>query len=287
VGAAYAAPELTSNSGQKGPKNVGRGGSQLLTGNVSSEPSFGTYINPRVSLRKVESASTGDAIVIGSALDLGGVTTSAYYGISWRMTCQLADGSDFYKHGSMYTSYDNSSTYPAPDYTTPACGGGAKVIGYMAGPYLGNPELTSNSGHNGPTNTVSRGTQSLSNDPGIAPTGGSIDQRVTVRNVTYNGTTASIGINLDLGGASGTDTYWGYSYRLTCESSTGVKSYVTGSLYTTYDRSTFPAPAYATKTCTAGTTVVGHVVGTYGGHAALTSNQTTPGPKNVLVGGKQ
>jgi hypothetical protein len=291
VGAPYADPALTDTTGQKGPKNVGMGGDQTLTGNTVGVPSFGTLINPRVALRSVTIASTGDAITIGRLLHLGGVGTSGsstYYGVSWRMTCELPDGSQFYKHGNLYASYvNNSSNFPAPDYLTPVCGGGAKTVGYVAGTAGGDPALTSSSGQPGPTNTIASGVQTLTNDPGIAPINTGFDPRISVRNVTYNGATANIGFSLELGGASNTGKYWGYSYRLTCESTTGVISYITGALYTTYDRSTFPAPAYASKACPTGSTVVGHVVGQDRAHAALTYNSGQPGPKNVLVGGKQ
>lgn len=287
VGAAYADPALKENSGQKGPKNVGKGGAQSLTGNTEGVPSFGSYIDPKVSLRSVKYNSTQDAIIIGQVLDLGGVSGSKYYGLSWRLTCQLPDGSQFFRRGSMYTTYTNAQTYPAPDYTTPACGGGSTLLGYVAGTYQGAPELTDASGHNGPTNTIASGFQSLNNDPGIAPTNTGFDPNVTVRNVTYNGAIAKIGLNLDLSTATTSGKYWGYSYRLTCEATNGTKSYVSGSLYTTYDNKTFPAPTYDSKSCPTGTTVVGHVVGQDRAHAALTVDSGMPGPKNVLVGGKQ
>ena len=289
VGPAGGHPALTSYPGVPGPKNYLTGGQFVhLTGHDESTAAETGSRDARVTLRKIKTNTS--SIDIGLALDLGGVSnnTGPYYGYTYRLNCQLADGSQYYKYGSLYTQY-TGSTYPAPTYNA-ACSGTDHLIGYAVGPDGSDPSVFFGySGQPGPTNIMRGGSQTQDgNDPTIAPKAGApLDPRVTVRKVTYSGANASIGININTGGVSNlTGPYWGYSYRLTCEASNGAISYKAGSLYTSYTGKTYPAPAY-TASCPAGTTVVGHVVGADRSHDALTSDSGMPGPKDVGVGGRQ
>lgn len=281
--------ELTEpTSGQKGPINVvSEGMLAPLTGNTPGTPTASTYVDPRMSLRNAVMAP--DGLKVGVNLDLGGApfNVNPYYGLSNRLTCQLADGSTFYSYPTLYTSY-NGNSYPGGSQTF-KCPTGAIIIGYVSGGDGGAPELKGNSGQKGPTNILSGGIQDLiGNDESSAPaTQNYSNARISARKVTLDGTAnAKIGLSINTANA-GSGAYWGYSARLTCENlTTAAKTYKTTSLYTTYDSGTYPAPTY-TAACPVGTKAVGYIVGPYLGVPELTASYSGGGPVNVIKGGIQ
>lgn len=283
------AAELTEpTSGQKGPINVvSEGMLSPLTGNTPGTPTASSYTDPRFTLRNA--VMTPDALTAGVKLDLGGApfNSNPYYGLSARLTCQLVDKTTLYYYPTLYTSY-NGSVYPAPNQAL-KCPTNSTVMGYVVGGDGGAPELLGSSGQRGPLNILRGGVQELTgNDTSLTPASQNYsDARISLRKATLSGgTDVAIGLSIRTAGA-GSGAYYGYSARLTCENLTsGAKSYVTKSLYTSYTSSTYPAPTY-TSSCPAGTKATGYIVGPYLGTPELTASFYGGGPVNYIKGGVQ
>lgn len=281
--------ELTEpTSGQKGPINVITEGLLApLTGNTAGDPTASTFTDPRMSLRNAVAAS--DGLKVGVNLDLGGApfNSNPYYGMSNRLTCQLADSSTFYSYPTLYTSY-NGNSYPAPTQTF-KCPTASTIVGYVAGGDSGAPELLGRSGQRGPSNVLRGGQLALTgNDASTAPPAQNYsDPRISARKATLSGgANVAIGLSINTANA-GSGAYYGFSARLTCENLTsGAKTYKVTSLYTTYDSGSYPAPTY-TASCPAGTKATGYIVGPYLGTPELTSSFYGGGPTNVIKGGVQ
>lgn len=277
-------------SGIKGPINVATQGIiSPFTGNAPFVPAgSGGYTQWRVSLRNAVMKDSN--VTAGISIDLGGqpANNNPYLGVTARLTCLLPDNSTFYAYPAVYFSY-NGNSYPAPTQTF-TCSGGAKAIGYVVGADGAHEALLKSSGQRGPMNVLVSGQQELSgNEATIDAIAGSwMDQRVSVRKVSYTGGTANVGMSINNSGVSNlSSTYYGVSYRLTCESTTtGAKTYKSGSLWTSYKGNTSPIPSF-NFSCPAGNNVVGYVVGPDRGHAALTSNSGSAGPRHVAIGGIQ
>jgi hypothetical protein len=285
-----ATKELTEpTSNQKGPINViSEGVLAPLFGNTVGSPTTTTFVDPRLSLRNAVLSPTG--LVVGAGLDLGGApfNVNPYYGLSNRLTCQLANGSTFYHYPTLYTSY-NGNSYEAPNHTF-TCPSASTSIGYVAGGDSGAPELIGRSGQKGPTNVLRGGQLDLSgNDASIAPTTQNYsDARLTVRKVELTGgVDVKIGLSINMSAMNSSGAYLGYSARLTCENiTTAVKSYKVAGLYAHLTSSNHPSQVF-TSSCPAGTKAVGYVVGPYLGTPVLTQSISGAGPSNVVIGGVQ
>jgi hypothetical protein len=220
---------------------------------------------------------------VGAASQSGNI-----YGFQYRLTCQLPDGSQYYKHGYLTTSY-KADSYPAPVFNVP-CPTGSTARGFVVGPDGGDPALNAPIGYRGPNTVTKSGI--------VSPLEGNVqttvaanqtysNSRVSVRNVTFDGINANLGINTNIGGAGGSGTIYSVTYRITCKNTTtGAISYKPGSLTTSYSSSTHPAPTFAIA-CNTGTEAVGAVVGPYGAHSALTTGSSYRGPVDYAVVGQQ
>lgn len=281
--------ELTEpSSGQKGPINViSEGMLAPLTGNTAGDATQSTFTDPRMSLRNAVMAP--DGLKVGVNLDLGGApfNSNPYYGMSNRLTCQLADKSTFYSYPTLYTSYNGNSN-PGQSQTF-KCPAASTIMGYVAGGDSGAPELLGRSGQKGPSNVLRGGELALTgNDASTAPPAQNYsDPRISARKATLSGgTDVAIGLSINTAGA-GSGAYYGFSARLTCENLTsGAKTYKATSLYTSYTSSSYPAPTY-NAACPAGTKATGYIVGPYLGTPELTASFYGGGPTNVIKGGVQ
>jgi Tfp pilus assembly protein PilE len=159
VGSDGGSSELIGSSGQRGPTNVLKDGQMELSGNDTSiAPPNQNYSDARLSVRKV-TLSGGVNATVGLSIDTTKMNSSgAYFGYSARLTCEnLTTGAKTYKTTSLY-SLLTRSTGPIVSFNS-ACPTGTKAIGYVVGPYLGTPVLTSNPTVLGPTNVVTGGVQ--------------------------------------------------------------------------------------------------------------------------------
>lgn len=245
--------------------------------------------DPRVKI--IDGKMTGSKAEVFLAIDNAGLPTNTgpYYGISTRVTCQLPDGSQYYKFGYMWTQYTgatpSSVTVQLPCPTTD----GSIAVGYIAGAYNAAPELTEpTSGIKGPINVITEGL--------LAPLGGNMfgaptvstytDPRVSMRNAVMDPAGLKVGVNLNLGGAPfNSNPYFGLSNRLTCKLADGSTFHHYPTLYTSYNGQSYPAFTH-TFTCPASASVIGYVAGGDGGAAELTANSGQKGPTNVLRGGQ-
>lgn len=248
-------------------------------------------IDPRVKIIGGAYSASKSSVDITVEIDNAGlpVNTGPYYGISWRLTCQLPDGTQYYKYGYVWTSYTGASasvrTFNFPCPTTDS----SKAIGYIAGTYNGALELKEpTGGTKGPINVISEGTLAplFGNTFGnaVAVTG-YVDPRVSLRNVTLAPTGVVVGVHLDLGGAPfNSNPFYGVSNRLTCKLADGSSFYHYPTLYTSYNGNTYPAPNHAFA-CPFSTTV-GYVSGADNGSVELEARSGQKGATNVLSGGQ-
>ena len=280
-------PALITSSSYKGPTNMVTGGVVFpLKHHDASMEAFGSTSDPRVFLRNVRIKS--ESIDVGMALEVGAASQSGnIYGFSYRITCQHPDGSQFYKHGNLTTSY-KQDTYPALVFNV-ACPTGAIARGYVVGPDSSDPALSDPTGYKGPVNVMKGGV--VAPLEGLTPSTTAASQtysnpRVSLRTLTYSGNTANVGINLNTGGTGGSGTIYSFSYRLTCKAPGGAITYKKGVVEPNYNNSTHPGPTFSVY-CNTGDEVVGAVAGPYMAHAGLTSGSSWRGPVNYAVVGQQ
>lgn len=288
AGAAGAHPGLIQGSSYRGPSNLVTGGQdESLRGHDASVAApAGSNIDSRVLLRNVRFKNS--SIDVGLAIENGNASQSGnIYGLQVRITCQLSDGSQYYKHGVVQTSY-KSSDYPAPVFNF-ACLEGSTARGYIVGPDGGDPALNSSIGYRGPRNVMRGGIISPleGNTPStVAANQAYSNQRVSIRTLTYSGNNANIGVNINVGGSSGSGGIYSVSYRLTCKTpSTGAISYKLNAIDAGYSPG-MPVANFGVS-CNVGDEVIGAIAGPYAGHPALTSGSSYGGPTNYAVVGQE
>lgn len=247
-------------------------------------------VDPRVSIGAAKINTSSVTVTIN--IDTTGVSnlTGPFYGVSWRVTCQLPDGSQYYKYGSMWQQYTGKTpTTQTFDYSCPTTDS-SKIIGYIAGPYMASPELKEpTSGNPGPVNMVSEGVLApLFGNAASTPTSNSVfDPRFSLRNAVMSSTTLTVGAGLDLGGFPfNSNPNYGYSNRLTCKLTDNSTFYAYLGAYTSYNGASYPAPSQ-TFTCPASASLIGYVAGGDAGAPELKAVSGQKGPTNVLRGGEQ
>lgn len=247
-------------------------------------------IDPRV--RIAGATKNGGSVSMVIAIDTTGLSnlTGPYYGLSWRLTCQLADGTQYYKHGSLWQQYKGNTPSPLTQVLSCPTAAPATVVGYIAGPYAGSKELTEpTSGQKGPINVISEGMLAplTGNTVGTPTASTYVDPRMSLRNAVMAPDGLKVGVNLDLGGAPfNSNPYYGMSNRLTCQLTDGSTFYSYPTLYTSYNGNSYPAPAQTFK-CPTGSIIIGYVSGGDGGAPELKGNSGQRGPSNILRGGIQ
>lgn len=266
----------------------------VITGPTYVTAPSGTSVDPRVSIVSTAySTANTKSVDTNLHIDLTGVSTltGPYYGISYRLTCQLVDGSQFYRYGFLWTQYTGKSN-PTPSYnfscpTTDA----STIIGYIVGPYLGAPELTQNATAPGPVNVASEGTLEplFGNTVGTQPAAGaSVDPRMSYRNAVLDGTNLNVGVKIDLGNQpTNSNVAYTVANRLTCKLTDGSTYYQYSSTSAMYNGSSYPAPTYTYPCKVTGGVVIGAVVGAVGSDPALTYISGQPGGGNVIATGEQ
>lgn len=290
AGAYNSHPALIRSSSYRGPANVATGGivTPLRGHDESATAAAGSIIDPRVLIRNVKikdgSIDVGMANEVGHASSIGHI-----YGLQYRITCQLPDGSQYYKHGVLQTSY-KPGDYPAPVFNF-ACVAGSTARGYIVGPDGGDPALNSSIGYKGPRNVMRGGI--VSPLEGLTPSTVAANQaysnaRLSIRTLTYSGNTASIGVNVNLGGVTYIGGNFHVSYQLTCKTpATGAITYKVNRLQTSYGNGSSNPALTLSAACNVGDEVIGAIAGPYAGHPALTSGSSYGGPVNYAVVGQQ
>lgn len=261
----------------------------FISGPKYSPAATGAAVDPRVEI--TEGNLIGNKAQVTFVIDNAGLPTNTgpYYGYSSRMTCQLPDGTQYYKFGYLWTQYTGATasqiTYDVPCPTTD----GSIAVGYIVGPYLGAPELTEPiSGIKGPINVISEGVMAplTGNMFGVPTQTNFVDPRISLRNAVMAPEGLTVGVNLDLGGAPfNYNPYYGLSNRLTCKLADGSTFYHYPALYTSYNGSAYPAPAHTFK-CPTASTILGYVAGGDAGAPELLGQSGQKGPTNVLRGGQ-
>jgi hypothetical protein len=289
AGAYNAHPALIKSTSYRGPANVVTGGmvTPLRGHDESATAPTGSNIDSRVLIRNVKIKD--NSIDVGLALENGNASLSGnIYGLQYRITCQLPDGSQYYKHGVVQTSY-KAGDYPAPVFNF-LCPVGSKARGYIVGPDGGDPALNSSIGYRGPRNVMRGGIVSPleGNTPSIVAANQAYSHsRISIRTLTYSGNTANIGINVNLGGVTFIGGIYSVSYRLTCKNlTTGAITYKADRIQTSYGNGTSNPALGMTASCSVGNEVIGAIAGPYAGHPALTYGSQYGGPTNYAVVGQ-
>jgi type II secretory pathway pseudopilin PulG len=247
-------------------------------------------IDPRVKI--AGATKNGKDVVVVIEIDTTGISnlTGPYYGMSWRLTCQLPDGTQYYKYGALWQQYTGKT--PSSFTQTLSCPTvePSVVVGYIAGPYAGAKELTEPaSGQKGPINVISEGMLAplTGNTLGSPSQTTFTDTRISMRNAAVTPAGLVVGVNLDLGAAPfNYNPYYGLSNRLTCKLADESTFYHYPTLYTSYNGNAWPAPKH-TFPCPASASIVGYVAGGDAGSSELTASSGQKGPTNVLRGGQQ
>lgn len=290
AGAYNSHPGLIKSTSYRGPANVATGGmvTPLRGHDESATAPAGSNVDTRVLIRNVKIKDS--SIDVGLALENGNASGSGnIYGLQYRMTCQLPDGSQYYKHGTVQTSY-KAGDYPAPVFNFP-CPVGSIARGYIVGPDGGDPALNSSIGYRGPRNVMRGGI--VSPLEGLTPSIVAANQayshpRISIRTLTYSGNTANIGINVNLGGVTFIGGNFSVSYRLTCKNTTnGAITYKTDRIQTSYGNGSSNPALAMTAPCAVGNEVVGVIAGPALAHPALTAGSSYGGPTNYAMVGQQ